>query len=1049
MNNIRDQFKNEFQSETLKGDSFYINDAAERVLKIKPYGEPTQVVIPEELGKTVEGESVVVSDGDVDKEVKATVNGNTKQETTEGYQLFDYSTKIIPNPSGLTVDYDKKTGYITVNGTPTKAYAGIMSAENITDKLEDGETYTLKQINYSQETYGGIYVQVGAFKADGSGTEYYSASNKAKTFTVNKSTYSKYTINIQTGSKIETFSNYQNAYALYKGTEDKPVEIFTNGVATPNPNHKQDVEVIDGVNRFDKDNENVVGGMFNESGFVEGQITSNKTCYIKIKPNQTYTIKKILSSKFAIATATDIPKNNVIPTTFIRKDTNTSISVTSGANDKYLWVWYWNKDNDTAILQEILDSLMIYEGTGDKPYLPYGHIGLVQKGKNGLNINDLIENGVSNTNLLKGLHLYLKPNTSYTVSTNMVSDSSSSLEIVPKVGEPENSSAFVFVTTDKATSSFTSGVNGVGTTKYKTRTFITDETGYLFIGCRTQYFSMLNDLIAQGGFIQLEEGTTATNNEPYHEPKTIEIDLAGNSLAENDNVKISVSGSVKANKVMNEYVFKGDETFSIILNGNNLRYFFNYDDILLDNASMKAYCNYFKNVDDIWNLTEKVDGFKFSSTNLNGFNIMAKDFETAEEFKAFLKEKYNASEPVKLLYESTEPQTIDLPSIEPITLFEGTNVFELVTNIGTTMAVTYNYVTPSPSIDRPSEIFTVQGDYETEKVNENLLPNELETQTINGITATVFKDGSINFKGTSTGTATFNIMNQRKNFLKNGVKYTFSSKNDMPINVFLRLNDVIDSSKFYQITGSEGIANKITFINDKIGEDMRCYVYFGSTQVGGTFDFTIYPKLEVGSTATPFTPHQSTTLPLTVGNELLGEIVTLTEEEADALKLDGAGKYVRTDYTKIKLTSDMDWKSTNDGKWFYIINNLLSIYDNSDIMCTHFKKTKASSSSLKSSEICLGNGAAGIIGISSLSFDNVDKLKTFLDENEVYVIAELATPTYEKITDETVLAQLKEYDKQIAFFGVNNINTYLVDDVNKGPLKLEVTYDKSNRMKGE
>ena len=40
-------------------------------------------------------------------------------------------------------------------------------------------------------------------------------------------------------------------------------------------------------------------------------------------------------------------------------------------------------------------------------------------------------------------------------------------------------------------------------------------------------------------------------------------------------------------------------------------------------------------------------------------------------------------------YQLATPQTIPLPSIEPITLFEGTNVFELITNLGTTLAVTY------------------------------------------------------------------------------------------------------------------------------------------------------------------------------------------------------------------------------------------------------------------------------------------------------------------------------------------------------------------------
>ena len=58
----------------------------------------------------------------------------------------------------------------------------------------------------------------------------------------------------------------------------------------------------------------------------------------------------------------------------------------------------------------------------------------------------------------------------------------------------------------------------------------------------------------------------------------------------------------------------------------------------------------------------------------------------------------------------------------------------------------------------------------------------------------------------------------------------------------------------------------------------------------------------------------------------------------------------------------------------------------------------------------------------------------------------IGIPIKIKITDETELAQLKEFDKQIAFYGINNINTYPTDNLEKAPLKLKATYDKSNRI---
>ena len=174
--------------------------------------------------------------------------------------------------------------------------------------------------------------------------------------------------------------------------------------------------------------------------------------------------------------------------------------------------------------------------------------------------------------------------------------------------------------------------------------------------------------------------------EPYHY-NLIPIDLAGNSLAENDNVKISVNGNVKANKVMKEYVVTGNEDFKLSTNGNGLKYFSLYE-VLKDNNSKIAHSNCFKLINDMWNLTEKKDVFKFSDSDFTTLQVMTKNYDTVADFKAFLKERYENGNPVKILY-ATDKQTIDLPSISPIKLFEGTNNFELVTNLDTTLGVTY------------------------------------------------------------------------------------------------------------------------------------------------------------------------------------------------------------------------------------------------------------------------------------------------------------------------------------------------------------------------
>ena len=56
--------------------------------------------------------------------------------------------------------------------------------------------------------------------------------------------------------------------------------------------------------------------------------------------------------------------------------------------------------------------------------------------------------------------------------------------------------------------------------------------------------------------------------------------------------------------------------------------------------------------------------------------------DTLETIKA----KFNGG---KILYQLATPQIITLPSISPIELWQGTNIFKLITNLDTTFEVEY------------------------------------------------------------------------------------------------------------------------------------------------------------------------------------------------------------------------------------------------------------------------------------------------------------------------------------------------------------------------
>lgn len=778
---IIDQFKNEFKQITISGDSIYIPDAAELPMELVPYGEPVQTVIPEELGTTVEGESVVVTDGDIDKEVKATVNGNSYQETTEGYNLVE-DTKLKKD---FNID-SVVNGLVTTKAINSNFNVFNILYEKNIDINSEKIMYTsfkirLKSGNYSKSLNGYINIlsegEVVAQRVNTINNPVINNSFQEYKFSVKfvKSGTLKPVFQLQV---IDEISNAVfEIKDIMLSQENKPYEPYTGGQASPNTDYPSEIEVITECSLVQRGKNycNAINQNYYLNTYVDGcgNITGNNGLIIPINDNTKMTISsQVVQARFRVACINELP--------------------TLGA------------------------------GTNVVAY-------------NGVNLDN-----------------------NSTIKTT------------------------------------------INTTGYK----------YLVVNA--------TDLTV----IQIEQGSIATDYEPYHEPIVHSIDLAGEKLAKvgeiADLLKIARNGSVKiGDKVIKEYVFTGDENWQVASNTQGL--FRAY----LEDASLFSMANSSTN-SFLVNRLQKVEG-NIGSYNtdketlairdsLTGFQITLKNITSIDEFKQWLKDNSTY-----VLYQTKQAETINLPSIEPITLFEGTNVFELVTNLGTTMAVTYNYVTPSPSIDRPSEILTVKGSYSTE------LQNEYATIT--------------------------------------------------------------------------------------------------------------------------------NTLPLTLTNELLGEIVTLTEEEAKQLNLDGAGKYRRTDYGRYVFTGDETFNAYPYGVNSYstkVITDNLFKTDEIMVISNYFIGVSNDNrdASMKN-KIYSASSATTIF--RDTDFATVDEFQTFLKSlynagTPTETIYKLATPTYEKITDETELQQLSAYDKQVSFFGVNNINTYPTDDLVKAPLKIHATYSKSNKL---
>jgi len=181
---------------------------------------------------------------DYPQEIKIVTGDNVVKHF--GMNLFDFIANLNTEIAGLTISSDK-AGNIIVNGTPQRNWVTIVQKVNITDSLEDGQTYTLWQENI--ESNGGrpwFYVQVGY--GENTASNYYSittASNMLK-FTVDKSQNNIYQIMVQTGNNLVNYNNVKNRFMLLKGD-------YTNKEVVYESYREEEYKLdLRGTNVFDK-----------------------------------------------------------------------------------------------------------------------------------------------------------------------------------------------------------------------------------------------------------------------------------------------------------------------------------------------------------------------------------------------------------------------------------------------------------------------------------------------------------------------------------------------------------------------------------------------------------------------------------------------------------------------------------------------------------------------------------------------------------------------------------------------------------------------------
>ena len=245
----------------------------------------------------------------------------------------------------------------------------------------------------------------------------------------------------------------------------------------------------------------------------------------------------------------------------------------------------------------------------------------------------------------------LKPNTTYTVSTNRNSSEDKSV---------------VFVVSGSAID-WTPNTANNGVTSYSPRTVTTDSNGYLCLGIYVQGNREVpeSEFINGTTWMQIEQSSTATTYEPYFN--------GGNATAEMllkvgtyQDMQSVIDGGVTRN--IRIKVLDGSEAWTKY-SGNTWTFLTRLYDYNKEQSSCPVISTHFKKMNG-WN---GKNGIHIGNNVIDGIHIGADGyFSNVDDFKTWLANQYNAGQPVVILYPLATPTT-ETVTPQPMNIQAGTN----------------------------------------------------------------------------------------------------------------------------------------------------------------------------------------------------------------------------------------------------------------------------------------------------------------------------------------------------------------------------------------
>lgn len=376
----------------------------------------------------------------------------------------------------------------------------------------------------------------------------------------------------------------QNAkIMIYESATEKDYEPYTNG-ASPNPSYSQEIEVVRGKNLFDK-NSVTTGYYYNLNGTL---MTSNNwnVEQVEVQPNTNYYLSgNNYNNEIAGIVLLDKDKNYI---SLVSSYKNVHL-ITTTATTKYIGLSIANYSDNSD-----MNTIQLEKGSQATSYLPYNTLEVVERGKNILDMN-LLTTISNNRYISSGTnHISIQPNTTYTFSVKSSTGVDGLITIYDKSG---NSTATYAQSQASRTSvTFTTGVND----------------SYFIID---RWYIDSTAIVLADTEPMLEQGSSATDYEPYQIPQTYQLSLGEYEFAKIGDYVDTIEYDVDEDKVyknvnVGKQILNGDETITLgAISDNTVRIRYSYDLLpYTPKGDLLGLCNRLL-AKNIWDIDE--EGFFF------------------------------------------------------------------------------------------------------------------------------------------------------------------------------------------------------------------------------------------------------------------------------------------------------------------------------------------------------------------------------------------------------------------------------------------------------